>query len=72
METEILIFRSSVTNKRDMKRIGRLFDEYPQINRWNVDLEDWEKILRIECNELKASDIIAGLKTIRIYASELI
>lgn len=55
-----------------MKRIGRLFEEYPQINRWNVDLEDWEKILRIECNELKASDIIAGLKTIRIYASELI
>ena len=55
-----------------MKRIGRLFEEYPQINRWNVDLEDWEKILRIECNELKASDIIAGLKTIRIYASEQI
>lgn len=72
MKKEILIFRTSVTNKQDIKRIKKLFTRYSQINEWNVDLEDWEKILRIECKDMKVADIIDGLKSIKIYASELL
>lgn len=39
---------------------------------WNIDLEDWEKVLRIECREnLKATDISIMLKDIDICISEL-
>ena len=72
METEISIFRTSAVNGQDIKRIKKLFKGYSQINAWNVDLEDWEKILRIECQDMKASDVIDGLKSIKIYAAELL
>ena len=45
MENKILIFRTSITRKCDIKRIEKLLAQYPQIDKWNVDFEDWEKIL---------------------------
>lgn len=45
---------------------------YPQIEKWNVDLEDWEKILRIECNGLTTGELIVALRTVDIYATELV
>ncbi len=43
MEEQILIFRTSVRNARDIKHIAALFTLCPQIYKWNVDMEDWEK-----------------------------
>ena len=45
MQDSILIFRTSITREQDIKRIGTLFKQYPQIHKWNVDFEDWEKVL---------------------------
>lgn len=36
-------FRTSVRNARDIKHIAALFTLCPQIYKWNVDMEDWEK-----------------------------
>ncbi|MCD8182482.1 MAG: hypothetical protein LUE99_04610 [Bacteroides sp.] len=69
---EILVFRTSVSKKSDIKQIGRAFREYPQINRWTVDFEDWEKVLRIECREISADRIITLLRGVNIYAQELV
>lgn len=44
MQKQILIFRTSIKDKQDMKLIQTLFIQFPQIHKWNVDLEDWEKI----------------------------
>ena len=49
MEDCILIFRTSIVRKQDVKRVGTLLAKYPQIHKWNVDFEDWEKVLRVEC-----------------------
>ena len=49
MTDNILIFRTSIEKRREIKKIEKLFTQYPQIHVWNVDFEDWEKILRIEC-----------------------
>jgi hypothetical protein len=56
-ENKILIFRTSITKRCDIKRIGKLLAEFPQIDKWNVDFEDWEKILRIECSGITALEI---------------
>ena len=53
MEEQILIFRTSVKNVRDIKHIAALFTLCPQIYKWNVDMENWEKVLRIECQGIK-------------------
>ena len=44
---DILIFRTSITTKLEIERIKILFAQYTQIHKWNVDFEDWEKVLRI-------------------------
>lgn len=49
-----------------------MFGGYPQISRWNVDFDDWEKVLRIECSEISTEKIITLLRDINIYAQELI
>ena len=53
MENKILIFRTSITRKCDIKRIEKLLAQYPQIDKWNVDFEDWEKILRRRCVKMR-------------------
>ena len=58
MKKYILIFRTSVRNKQDIKRIETLFVQFPQIDKWHVDLENWEKVLRIECREMIPATIL--------------
>jgi hypothetical protein len=70
-DCDILIFRTSITMKQDLKRIETLFAQYLQIHTWSVDLEDWEKVLRIECQGITAADVIDALRTIGVGASEL-
>lgn len=67
----ILIFRTSITTELEIERIKILFDQYSQIHKWNVDFEDWEKVLRIESHGITKTDVINILQTINIYISEL-
>lgn len=69
---QILIFRTSISTRTDLKRLRELLSRYPQVEKWNVDLEDWEKILRIECNGLTIGELIVALRTVDIYAAELV
>lgn len=68
---DILIFSISVTKRQDIKRIEILFAQYPQIHKWSVDFEDWEKVLRIESQDITADHITDALRSIGIIASEL-
>lgn len=71
MQNDILIFRTSITGEQDVPKIEKLFAQYPQIHNWNVDFEDWEKVLRIESQGITTVDVIALLRTISVCASEL-
>lgn len=68
---DILIFRTSITTEQDVKRVETLFAQYPQIHKWSVDLEDWEKVLRIESEGISVAEVIDTLRTINIHTSEL-
>ena len=68
---DILIFRTSITTELEIERINILFAQYSQIHKWNVDFEDWEKVLRIECRGITPADVADALKIINIHATEL-
>lgn len=68
---DILIFRTSISEAQDITNVKRLFLQYSQIHKWSVDLEDWEKVLRIESEGISVTEVIKALRTINIYASEL-
>ena len=70
-KVKILVFRTSVANRQDMERIGSMFAQDARILKWNVDFEDWEKVLRIECMGISADHIINALQEIRVEAAVL-
>jgi len=49
---EILVFKTNVTSKRKVSRVAALLTTFPTIREWNFDLEDRDKVLRIEATGL--------------------
>ncbi|MDR2563075.1 MAG: hypothetical protein LBC98_03950 [Prevotellaceae bacterium] len=72
MKQKMLIFRTSAKRKRDIKLVANALSTFKSIKCWNVDLEDWEKVLRIECETIAPEEISSALRNVGIFASELI
>jgi hypothetical protein len=49
---EILIFKTDVTSKKKVTKVGTLLKAVQTIKQWNFDLEDCDKILRIVATEV--------------------
>jgi short-subunit dehydrogenase len=48
---EVLVFKTNIKYKKQVNAIQQHIAEHPGIIRWNVDLKDVDKILRIETTE---------------------
>lgn len=55
----ILIFKTSLTAKEDIHHIEGALNNHPQVLSWSVDLDDWQKVLRIEVKDAASEDGIA-------------
>lgn len=53
---EILVFKTNVLNKRQANTIGKLLKNI-NIMEWNIDLQDIDKVLRIETHTTSAKHI---------------
>jgi len=71
MEHQILIFATSVSCRKEVRQIKRLLGNCFSIFDISVDLEDWEKVLRIECTGVSESEIISKLREMNINAAVL-
>lgn len=61
METDfnnILIFGTNIKTEKDKQIISPLLNSNPEIEQWNIDLEDIDSVLRIESKSLDAEQII--------------
>jgi hypothetical protein len=70
-QTNILVFRTSIRKKQEIRRIATILNTYPQIKQWNLDFEDWEKVLKIECVAMDPEEISKALRTVNVWISEL-
>lgn len=70
-QVNILIFRTSIRKKQDIRRMAIILDNHPLVRDWNVDFDDWEKILRIESSGLEALKVSEALRDVDIWAVEL-
>lgn len=70
-KSKILIFSTSITKKSEIRKVNVLFSEISNGWEWSIDLEDWEKVLRIVNCSLPACDIIEHLESIGINSKEL-
>ncbi|PIQ48212.1 MAG: hypothetical protein COW03_11200 [Cytophagales bacterium CG12_big_fil_rev_8_21_14_0_65_40_12] len=68
----ILVFKTSLMNRKQIQAISPSLNDHPSVLSWSVDLEDWERILRIEAtNQSSAHEIAASIKALGFECEEL-
>ena len=69
---EVLIFRTNVDTPKAIKKLAPLLNGHLFISKWNFDLEDCDKILRIETSAKISEEIIKILRSKGFDCEELI
>lgn len=67
----IYIFKTSVSTKTQVKKLKPGINRILPNEKWNFDLEDCDRILRIDSEENKALEVIDLLKIQNFYCEEL-
>ncbi|TXG38932.1 hypothetical protein [Seonamhaeicola maritimus] len=70
--TRLHILKTEAKTKLAVNTIKLLFNSHPGIVKWSIDLEDIDKVLRVETtSSLTMEDIIDQVKARGIYCEEL-
>jgi len=67
----ILIFKTNIRFKKDLKKIMPFLDAHKLVIKWNVDRQDTDKILRIESTSGDTFEIIKTIKEAGYHCEEL-
>ena len=68
---EILVFKTNVTSKKKVGMVAPLLTSFPTIRQWNFDLEDRDKVLRIEATGLNPGSVEQMLLGAGFHCQEL-
>ena len=67
----IHVFKTSVKNKKHIRQLSPLLNNLLQQSKWNFDLEDCDRILRIDTEENIVFEIVDLLNMHKFYCKEL-
>ncbi|WP_421894831.1 hypothetical protein [Marinoscillum sp.] len=68
----LLILKSNIRTRKKERLVARVLDHHPSIERWTVDREDVDHVLRIEYHSvLTDADIDALLRPFGLYCKGL-
>lgn len=70
-ELTCLVYRTNLQTPEDVDRISDAMNAIDGVIDWSVDLEDWEKVLRIEGVDLDTSAIRKVLFDQNVMISEM-
>lgn len=68
---EIFVFKTNLTNTRQIKNVGPALNLHPYIKGWNVDLHDCDKILRVVAENIPATEVESIVSTAGYLCEEL-
>jgi copper chaperone len=68
---DILVFKTNLRFKKNISEAVSHIEKIPGVKRWNVDLNDCDKVLRIESNDLAPQLVEETLTNIGYYCKEL-
>lgn len=68
---EVLVFKTNVRYKKHVTELANRLGKFTDINRWNFDLQDKDRILRIEAADLSPKLIETTLQQAGYYCEEL-
>lgn len=67
----ILIFKTNLHNPELVTRVKPVIQNMPGVQKWNVDIQDCDNVLRIEASELSARAVEMVLQDAGYYCEEL-
>jgi hypothetical protein len=67
----ILVFKTNLENPELVKKAQPFIQNIPGINRWNVDMQDCDNVLRIEAIALSPRSVETVLQEAGYYCEEL-
>jgi len=68
---EILVFKTDVSNRKRVNALAPHLQNIKGIIKWNVDLQDVDKVLRIECSSIAPNTIEKRLQQAGYFCQEL-
>lgn len=54
---EVLVYKTNINHKRDVEQVKPYFTDQSDILKWNVDIEDEDRVLRVEAQSDISSKI---------------
>lgn len=71
--TSIMVFKTNINSKDYSGQVALALEEFGEEINWNLDLEDVDKILRVECDSdrIGPEEIIQKMKEADFYCEEL-
>lgn len=70
-DLNVLILKSNIKTKKDVEKVNQVFSQIKHIRRWTVDLDDWERVLKVESQILTCENISVILQKFGYQCSEL-
>lgn len=67
----VLIFRTSINRKKDVRLLMPMLNAFPEIIKWNVDISDIDNVLRIESTHPDCLPVIEKIKQAGYLCEEL-
>lgn len=72
MTMEVLVFKTDVKSRKRVDQFAWVLNQHPDVQDWNVDLQDVDKVLRVEAADtLSEGDVIDLVKTFGIRCEVL-
>lgn len=68
----IYTFKTSVRTKRQVRKLKPLINHILPNGKWNFDLEDCDKVLRVDSDENVVVKVIDVLSTNKFHCEELV
>jgi copper chaperone CopZ len=68
---EVLVFKTNLRFKKQINAVTPHINNLHGVTRWNVDLYDKDKVLRIESQDLSPRKVEATLQQAGYYCEEL-
>lgn len=71
MEQNILVFKTNLENKKQLREVQTALNGVEGINSWNTDLEDCDRILRVVSYGVHPERVIQQMRTLGYKCEEL-
>jgi hypothetical protein len=69
--TDILVFKTSIQTSLEVQFLASVLNNQDGISSWSVDLDDWEKILRIESVGISPDEVESILDNYNIRCKQI-